>query len=196
MAAGGTAPRPVATAATATAATAAAATAAAATTTAAAIAGVRQRFAAALPANLRKHLHGWGRGRLGKLEEECLGDVRGELADRSAALARLVEHLDALDPERLRNGRLALAPLLAEVEGELRRRGIATFDALLRDARRLLAAHPEVRARLRRGIDQLLVDEFQDTDATQCEVLRWIALDGPREERPGLFLVGDPKQSI
>ncbi|HEV3457961.1 MAG TPA: UvrD-helicase domain-containing protein [Thermoanaerobaculia bacterium] len=162
----------------------------------AAIAGVRQLFAAALPPNLRKHLHGWGRGRLGRQEEERLGDVRAELAARAAALARLVDHLDDLDPERLRHGRLALAPLLAAVEDELRRRGIATFDALLRDARRLLAAHPEVRAQLRRGIDQLLVDEFQDTDATQCEVLRWIALDGPAAERPGLFLVGDPKQSI
>ena len=30
----------------------------------------------------------------------------------------------------------------------------------------------------------------------QCEILRWIALDGPPEQRPGLFLVGDPKQSI
>ncbi len=97
---------------------------------------------------------------------------------------------------RLRHARLALAPLLAGVERELTRRGVATFDSLLRGARRLLAAHPEIRARLRRAIDQLLVDEFQDTDATQCEVLRWIALDGPAEERPGLFLVGDPKQSI
>ncbi|HSS52842.1 MAG TPA: 3'-5' exonuclease, partial [Thermoanaerobaculia bacterium] len=36
----------------------------------------------------------------------------------------------------------------------------------------------------------------QDTDRIQCDLLRWIALDGPAEERPGLFLVGDPKQSI
>ena len=49
---------------------------------------------------------------------------------------------------------------------------------------------------MRRRIDQLLVDEFQDTDRIQSELLRWIALDGPVEERPGLFLVGDPKQSI
>ena len=164
---------------------------------AAEIAAVRRRFAEALPPNLRKHLAGWGRGRLGGREEqERLGEVCGELAERAAAVARLLDHLDDLDPERLRHGRLALAPLLAGVEDELRRRGIATFDSLLRGARQLLATHPEVRARLRRAIDQLLVDELQDTDATQCEVLRWIALDGPLDERPGLFLVGDPKQSI
>src|ERR1700687_2596018 len=164
---------------------------------AAEIAAVRRRFAEALPPNLRKHLAGWGRGRLGGREEqERLGEVCGELAERAAAVARLLDHLDDLDPERLRHGRLALAPLLAGVEDELRRRGIATFDSLLRGARQLLATHPEVRARLRRAIDQLLVDELQATSATQCEVLRWIALDGPLDERPGLFLVGDPKQSI
>jgi ATP-dependent helicase/nuclease subunit A len=163
---------------------------------AAEIAAIRRRCAEALPPNLRKHVAGWGRGRLGREERERLGEVCGELADRAAAVARLLDHLDDLDPVRLRHGRLALAPLLAGVEGELRRRGIATFDSLLRGARQLLATHTEVRAKLRRAIDQLLVDELQDTDATQCEVLRWLALDGPADERPGLFLVGDPKQSI
>ena len=163
---------------------------------AAEIAATRRRCAEALPPNLRKHVAGWGRGRLGREERDRLGEVCGELADRAAAVARLLDHLDDLDPVRLRHGRLALAPLLAGVEGELRRRGIATFDSLLRGARQLLATHPEVRAKLRRAVDQLLVDELQDTDATQCEVLRWLALDGPADERPGLFLVGDPKQSI
>ncbi|MGB5891096.1 MAG: 3'-5' exonuclease, partial [Thermoanaerobaculia bacterium] len=45
-------------------------------------------------------------------------------------------------------------------------------------------------------IDQLLVDEFQDTDRVQCDIVRQLALEGPAEERPGLFVVGDPKQSI
>ncbi|HLX06892.1 MAG TPA: UvrD-helicase domain-containing protein [Thermoanaerobaculia bacterium] len=163
---------------------------------AAEIAALQRRCAAGLPANLRQHLREWSRGRLGGQERRRLGEVAGELAERAASLSRLLSHLDDLDPERLRHARLALAPLLAAVEGELRRRGIATFDALLSGARRLLATHAEVRARVRRGLDQLLVDEFQDTDDTQCEVLAWIALDGPAGERPGLFLVGDPKQSI
>jgi ATP-dependent helicase/nuclease subunit A len=78
----------------------------------------------------------------------------------------------------------------------MRLRGAATYDSLLRDARDLLAAHPGVRQRIRGELDQLLVDEFQDTDPLQCDIIRWIALEGPSEERPGLFLVGDPKQSI
>jgi ATP-dependent helicase/nuclease subunit A len=161
------------------------------------IAAVRRRIESLLPVNLRRRLAAWAGGSLAaKQEESRLGEIRLPLAAGAAELGRLVEHCAALDPARLRHGRLALAPLLAAVDGELRRRGIATFDALLRGAERLLASHAEVRAAQRRRIDQLLVDEFQDTDATQCEVLRWLALDGPAAERPGLFLVGDPKQSI
>ena len=45
-------------------------------------------------------------------------------------------------------------------------------------------------------MDQLLVDEFQDTDDVQCRIVRRLALDGAEDQRPGLFVVGDPKQSI
>jgi ATP-dependent exoDNAse (exonuclease V) beta subunit len=161
------------------------------------LAAARAAAARLMPANLRARLAEWGRGQFkSRREEQRFGEVREPLAAVAAELRRLLDHLDDVDPERLLHGRLALAPLLAAVAAELRRRGIATFDSLLLGARRLLAEHPEVRAGLRRGIEQLLVDEFQDTDATQCEVLAWLALDGPPAERPGLFLVGDPKQSI
>ncbi len=146
--------------------------------------------------NLLKHLHDWSRGRLGDTEAALFGDVRAELAGSAALLEQLLQHLGRLDPVLLEHGRRALHPLLLRAERELRSRGIATFDFLLTGAEALLAGHAEVRRQVRRRIDQLLVDEFQDTDRTQCEILRWIALDGPAEERPGLFLVGDPKQSI
>ena len=149
-----------------------------------------------LPANLTEHLRKWGKGKPSQTEQSLLGDAMAELAVRAGDLGRLVEHLRCIDPELLGAARRALSPLLAAVQRELRSRGIATFDSLLTGAESLLAHHAEVRARVRRSIDQLLVDEFQDTDSVQCEILRWIALDGPREELPGLFLVGDPKQSI
>jgi ATP-dependent helicase/nuclease subunit A len=149
-----------------------------------------------LPANLTEHLRKWGKGKPSQTEQSLLGDALAGLTVGAGDLGRLVEHLRCIDPELLGAARRALAPLLAAVQRELRSRGIATFDSLLTGARDLLASHAEVRARVRRSIDQLLVDEFQDTDAVQCEILRWIALDGPRGELPGLFLVGDPKQSI
>ncbi|MFY9826558.1 MAG: 3'-5' exonuclease, partial [Thermoanaerobaculia bacterium] len=146
-----------------------------------------------LPDNLRSHLHEWARKRK---EADVFGDVLDELATAAGALEQILDHLACLDLELLEHGRLALRPLLTAVEAELRAQGIATFDFLLTGAERLLARQPEVRRQVRRRIDQLLVDEFQDTDRIQCDLLRWIALDGPAEERPGLFLVGDPKQSI
>jgi len=149
-----------------------------------------------LPANLTEHLRKWGKGKPSATEQSLLGDAMAELTGCAGDLGRLVEHLRCIDPALLGAARRALSPLLAAVQRELRSRGIATFDSLLTGAESLLARHAEVRARVRRSIDQLLVDEFQDTDSVQCEILRWIALDGPREERPGLFLVGDPKQSI
>jgi ATP-dependent helicase/nuclease subunit A len=149
-----------------------------------------------LPEKLEAHLAKWEKGQHSATEASLFGDVRAELGTHAGELRHLLAHLRRIDPALLEAGRRALAPLLRRVESELRARGIATFDALLTGAEALLARHPEVRARIRRQIDQLLVDEFQDTDRVQCELLRWIALDGPRDERPGLFLVGDPKQSI
>jgi ATP-dependent helicase/nuclease subunit A len=158
---------------------------------------LRMHAAELLPSNLVEHVKKWGRGSFNNATEtRVLGESREVLMPLASRLCRLLDHLAGLDPERLEHARRALAPRLVDVERTLRSRGIATFDSLLLGAERLLARHPEVRARVRRGIDQLLVDEFQDTDRVQCEILRWLALDGPPEQRPGLFLVGDPKQSI
>jgi ATP-dependent helicase/nuclease subunit A len=153
------------------------------------------RVAELFPENLVDHLKKW-RKRLEGTEATLFGEVAPELAAASGLLVQLLEQLGRFDPELMEHGRRALAPLLARVERELRSRGIASFDSLLAGAEALLARHGEVRRQVRRRIDQLLVDEFQDTDRIQCDLLRWIALDGPVEERPGLFLVGDPKQSI
>lgn len=160
------------------------------------LADLRDRAAGALPENLVKHLHEWARGRLKDTEAALFADARSELAAAATLLEQVLQHLGRQDPVLLEDGRRALCPLLQRIERELRSRGIATFDFLLTEAESLLARHPEVRRQMRRRLDQLLVDEFQDTDRTQCEILRWIALDGPVDERPGLFLVGDSKQSI
>jgi ATP-dependent helicase/nuclease subunit A len=150
-----------------------------------------------LPANLAEHIRGWSKGKLSsQTEQERLGEGVGDLAAQAAGLCRLLSHVEKLDPELLGAARRALGPLLGRIERELRSRGIETFQSLLSGAAALLASHPEVRSRVRRGIDQLLVDEFQDTDREQCEILRLLSLDGAADERPGLFLVGDPKQSI
>lgn len=113
----------------------------------------------------------------------------------------LLGELDAFAEEHDRVY-LQLAPLAgfartvrARVEAELLRRRALTFDGMLsRLAERIAAtggADSPLAARIRERFDAVLVDEFQDTDASQWSVLR-AAFHGKRR----LLLIGDPKQAI
>jgi len=144
----------------------------------------------------RAGLREFARGRLNKGETAALGGAAASFSAAASALIPWIAHLVDVDPLRLDATRRVLRPLYAELAEELRARGAETFGALLTRARELLRGYPRVAERVRAGIDQLLVDEFQDTDETQCGLVEAIALAGPSEDRPGLFIVGDPKQSI
>ena len=135
----------------------------------------------------------FARGTFSKTEERCLGDTDDARRAAKKAVFALA-HLRQVDPRVTESARRVIYALADRVNARLKQRGIVSFDQLLRAARDLLASFPEVRLRVREGIRQLLVDEFQDTDAIQCDLVRMIALEG--ERRPGLFVVGDPKQSI
>lgn len=80
-------------------------------------------------------------------------------------------------------------------EAEVARRRVLTFDAMLsRLAEKVLAdggAASPVAQRIRDRYDAVLVDEFQDTDASQWTVLEAAFLGHKR-----LILIGDPKQAI
>ncbi|MBI4618171.1 MAG: UvrD-helicase domain-containing protein, partial [Planctomycetes bacterium] len=144
---------------------------------------------------LREVLDKWRKREFTQTEGKRL-DAEADLPESCEELLSALSHFARLDPALFAPARRVLASLLAETVRRMRARGVQTFSGLLAGARDLLARHPQVLARVRGGIDQLLVDEFQDTDPIQCEVFGRIALEGPRDERPGLFVVGDPKQSI
>jgi len=65
------------------------------------------------------------------------------------------------------------------------------FDDLIGLPLKLLQNHPEVRAKWQDQISHWLVDEYQDTNATQYELLKLLA-----GERQCLTAVGDDDQSI
>ena len=141
----------------------------------------------------RTRLAEWAKGVFTDSERNALGDAEAELRAAAAASLPMIDHLAKLDPTAVAAARSVLAALLFSARALLRKRGVATYGALLRDARDLVA-QPAVRASLRAAFDQLLVDEFQDTDETQCELLAELGFGaGPH---PTLFVVGDPKQSI
>lgn len=148
-----------------------------------------------LPPALER-LREWGRGDIGAKEQEAFGDRCAAIAAAAGPLALLIGQWRNLNPGLLDLARRAIAPLLAEAYHQLHISGIATYSALLHGVHGMLQRHPETAAAIRREIDQLLVDEMQDTDVVQCAIVRTLALSGPIAERPALFLVGDPKQSI
>ncbi|MDP7385815.1 MAG: UvrD-helicase domain-containing protein, partial [Nitrospinota bacterium] len=85
-----------------------------------------------------------------------------------------------------------------------RAEGLVGFDEMLAFAARLIRENPCARMHFRERFTHVLVDEFQDTDPLQVEIVLLLAGEDPKERDwrkvrlrgGGLFLVGDPKQSI
>lgn len=150
-----------------------------------------------LAADGSKLFERYAKSGLGKTEAELLGSEAAAYLDFAQAAREAVAELFAVDPERFEVARRALGPMVEQVRYRLDRAGILTFDDLLDRASELLQRNATVRRRLRREIRQILVDEFQDTDRRQCELLAALAFAEREDEPgPGLFIVGDPKQSI
>jgi ATP-dependent helicase/nuclease subunit A len=148
------------------------------------------------PKNLLDRLHEWNKGDWKRAEGDAVGEAALPIGEAARVLRPLLRRALTVDVPLLALVHRTLAPLLAAASQRLREVGAESFDALLRKTRDLLVQRPDVAERVRRDIDQLLVDEFQDTDALQCEIVASLALGGDAAARPGLFLVGDPKQSV
>ena len=88
-------------------------------------------------------------------------------------------------------GEAGLADLLRQYQEQLRRFNACDFDDLILQPATLLSENSDARARWQDRIRYVLVDEYQDTNASQYALLR--ALVG---ERGALTAVGDDDQSI
>jgi ATP-dependent helicase/nuclease subunit A len=138
----------------------------------------------------------WSKLKLTGSEASCFGEASYGVAAAAGHVAAVLTPL--IDPPRdqLNAARTVIAPLLEDMARHRMSAGILTFSDLLRSAERLLRTSEGVRREVVAGIDHLLVDEFQDTDDVQCGMVASLALTGPEQSRPALFIVGDPKQSI
>jgi len=145
---------------------------------------------------LAQRLRDWRAGRLNRSENDVFDGDPVQFAEAARRTRALIGSYERIDVVAFRYARRAIRDLLERATKELRAQGVATFAQLLSEAQRLLEETPAILKRERRQLDQLLVDEFQDTDPRQCSIVHKLALEGPEEERPGLFIVGDPKQSI
>jgi ATP-dependent helicase/nuclease subunit A len=128
--------------------------------------------------------------------------------DAAAAMLAEVDRAVRQQDAHLEHGRLVrlARALLRETAAYKRLRGLADMNDLERAALHLLrdaTLAGQVQERLDARVRQLLVDEFQDTSPLQWQALHaWLsgyagAGGGASAQRPpGVFIVGDPKQSI
>jgi ATP-dependent DNA helicase Rep len=84
-----------------------------------------------------------------------------------------------------------IAKIMGRYEERLSAYQSVDFDDLIGLPLKLLADHPEVREKWNRTLGHVLVDEYQDTNATQYEVLKHLV-----GERGRFTAVGDDDQSI
>ena len=114
-----------------------------------------------------------------------------ELLEPYAPYAEDLNEMDQRSAEAL----VALTALAADAEKRYtsakRSRGLLDFNDLIVHASRLIRSNSHVRDQLADGIDQLLIDECQDTDAFQLQMLANLV-----SSDTSAFVVGDAKQSI
>ena len=150
-----------------------------------------------LEKTVRDRFRKWHKGEFTATELKALAEDVDDFQAHASALFDALTRLKTVDVDLIRLSHRALGPLLTVLLERLRVAGVVTFPQLLTATARLLTNHPTtVCAKERKRLDQLMVDEFQDTDEEQCSIIRTLALRGDPKTRPGLFLVGDPKQSI
>ena len=97
---------------------------------------------------------------------------------------------DALKRAKDENERVT-ATIMARYEERLTAYQSVDFDDLIRLPLKLLGEHAEVREKWQKKLGHVLVDEYQDTNATQYELLKLLVGDRAR-----FTAVGDDDQSI
>ncbi len=88
------------------------------------------------------------------------------------------------------NGR-SIAKIYARYEKLRRTAGALDFDDLLIEAVRLLRDQPEIREKWRRHFKHIFIDEYQDTNAAQYAIVKYLVND-----LHNICVVGDDWQSI
>ena len=130
-----------------------------------------------------------------------------DVAGLAAACDALLDVRDALDQREAHADHVRLVRLSRVLQAEYaalkRARSLADMSDLEQCALALLsdsAMAGWVQERLDARVRHVLIDEFQDTSPLQWHALwSWLSAyagAGGGRERPGVFIVGDPKQSI
>lgn len=76
-------------------------------------------------------------------------------------------------------------------QDHLRKNNKVDFDDLILKVHELFRVNLEIRSKWQNRFDYVMVDEFQDTNYTQFDLIKWLV-----GEKNGLTVVGDPDQTI
>ena len=115
--------------------------------------------------------------------------------DGTEALRAALDAIDPLSHALLRHAAGHIAARMAELKQRTRQFGFADMLARLKDA----LEGPNGEALRRRIVTQYpvaLIDEFQDTSPDQYRIFDLLYRVAENDPMQGLFLIGDPKQSI
>lgn len=129
-----------------------------------------------------------------KVEKSVLSVLK---AHASNAGSRLAPALDAsCDSETPHRWVEFVQSVMADIEQSRIASGRLSFDDLISGMRRVVEQRPVV-IRVRQQYRLVLIDEFQDTDASQWGIFERLFLDDPTVgASPTVVCVGDPKQAI
>jgi len=136
---------------------------------------------------------------------EACPDAPEILAAEIERIGAVQEKLQLVRVRRFTEAALMVgARISAFYEEEKRREGVLDYDDLIAHTRRLLERSdiaPWILYKLDAGIDHVLVDEAQDTNADQWAIIEALTADffageSAREGPRTVFAVGDVKQSI
>lgn len=129
------------------------------------------------------------------LESEELESTSPLTAWRNSWLAPAkppYNHKDFLAYARL----IELSDIYDRYEKKLESVGGYTFDDLLIKTVEAIQEYPDFKASLQEKYQQILVDEYQDTNPIQAQLLIELGDNPVNEQNPNLFVVGDDNQAI
>jgi ATP-dependent helicase/nuclease subunit A len=136
-------------------------------------------------------------GQKAAVDETQYVQVLESLAQQTAQALQLEK--DQLDMQATAALAQLIEPLFETYKSIKLEQGLCDFDDLEATALRMLM-NDEQRAYMQQKLDtrvrHLLVDEFQDTNPVQWNILKLWLQDYSGDDKPSVFLVGDPKQSI
>lgn len=108
------------------------------------------------------------------------------IPDLSEKITRLKQEVNVISPEEDHEG------YIRAYQSYLAQNNLYDLDDLIYESVILMRNHPGIAATWRQRYGWILIDEYQDINQAQVELIRSLM----PEEKPNLFVIGDPNQAI